>query len=257
VNFNTLPRFVIVLSLSGLLSAAAQLSAIPPAGPAPDVSVGGSSPFADPAADFYHAELLRLQGAGIGREGRLGELLAPLFAAAAARSREHDPVTENRALLGILAGWATGRSGPPGPDGRPFDFRMTLAGRRDLAQHFLISAAIAASGETALSRLVGLMKEIADSNGGSGFSFADIAADRAGVCFGEAATRTHDSARELQRRMADGIEDAELLPPVDDMPEQLDRAALSEHFGGPGGTAYRALIAEIDRRIASLTLYSR
>ena len=46
-----------------------------------------------------------------------------------------------------------------------------------------------------LSDVIGLYKEIEDSRGGSGFSFNDIAADRAGTRFGEKAVASEDSAR--------------------------------------------------------------
>lgn len=249
-------RLAIALSLTGLLLAA-DMSPLPPHRPA--VAAGAdTASAADPqAATFYLGELHRLQQAGIGRQGRLGELLTPLFAAATTRSAGGDPAAENRALLGLLAGWASGRTLWARDGARLADYRLTLGGRRDLGRHFLVSAAIAASGETALSHLVGLLKEIADTGSGSGFSFADIAADRAGARFGELATRSPDEARELQRRVATGLADTELLPAVGDLPENLDGTAFRARFGTPAGESYRALIAEIDRRIASLPLYAR
>jgi uncharacterized protein YfiM (DUF2279 family) len=58
----------------------------------------------------------------------------------------------------------------------------TLLGRRDLARHWAISAALAATLGSDPSNMMGLWKEMADSvPGGSGFSYADLAADKAGV----------------------------------------------------------------------------
>ncbi|MGB7405054.1 MAG: hypothetical protein WA906_05150, partial [Pacificimonas sp.] len=57
----------------------------------------------------------------------------------------------------------------------------TLGGRRDLAMHFILSAALATR-DAGLGQALGEWKELADSlPGGSGFSFVDLAADRAGT----------------------------------------------------------------------------
>ena len=82
---------------------------------------------------------------------------------------------------------------------------VTLDGRDDFAKHFMVSAAIAAYADTALSDAIGLYKEIEDSRIGSGFSFNDIAADRAGTKFGEKAVVSEASAQQLQRRVAQGL----------------------------------------------------
>jgi hypothetical protein len=44
----------------------------------------------------------------------------------------------------------------------------------------MLSAVIAATADSNLSALVGVFKEIEDSKGGTGFSFPDLAADKAG-----------------------------------------------------------------------------
>ena len=45
---------------------------------------------------------------------------------------------------------------------------ITLDGREDFAQHFIVSAAITAYADTALSDAIGLYKEIEDKRSGSG-----------------------------------------------------------------------------------------
>ena len=76
---------------------------------------------------------------------------------------------------------------------------VTLQQRWDYPLHFLISALVAAEAGTPLADAVGLWKELTDARrGGSGFSFEDLAADRAGTRFGELAIR--DPAR-LQARI--------------------------------------------------------
>src|SRR5690606_3243967 len=60
--------------------------------------------------------------------------------------------------------------------------RYMLHQRYDVAEHFLASAALGLSADAALADYLGFLKELDDSRlGGSGFSFIDVAADRAGV----------------------------------------------------------------------------
>ncbi|MCB1772742.1 MAG: hypothetical protein KDI88_03935 [Gammaproteobacteria bacterium] len=209
------------------------------------------------ALGYYLDELVRLQSTGIGSRGKLVDLLQPLFAAAADRSRTGDPMAENIALLTVLGTWSSGQNTSrlvPNA-GRPRAYRLKLAGRRDFGQHFLTSAALAARGDSSLSDAVGLFKEIADSDGGSGFSFTDIAADRAGTRFGEVATRSHDSAVRLQRLAAAGLRDEQLMPSVSDLPEHLDGATFRHRYGEVGSPAYRQVMDDIERRIEGIELY--
>jgi len=220
-----------------------------------DTLLGGQS---REALGFYLDRLVELQARGIGVQGSLAPLLGPLFASAQTRSRDHDPVSENAALLTVLGTWA-GRQNVnrlvPQSRHRPQGFRLKLEGRVDFAQHFLISAALAARGDSTLSDAVGLFKEIADTDRGSGFSFTDIAADRTGTRFGEIATRSEASARELQRQVAKGIAESAIMPAARDLPEHLDTATFRRRYGEVGSPAYQAVIDDIDRRIGALALY--
>jgi hypothetical protein len=136
---------------------------------------------------------------------------------------------------------------------RPQPLTVTLRQRQDFALHFLISAVIAAEAGTPLADAVGLWKEMADARrGGSGFSFNDLAADRAGTRFGELAVR--DPSR-LQSRVATGLDDADLLPEVSDLPEHLPEFEFAARYGGVSGAGYRRLLADIESRIDALPLY--
>src|SRR5215469_15576304 len=57
----------------------------------------------------------------------------------------------------------------------------TVHGRHDLCQHFVVSCALAAVGGPEAAEAAGLLKEVLDSRGAEGFSFADLAADMGGV----------------------------------------------------------------------------
>ena len=95
----------------------------------------------------------------------------------------------------------------------------TLAGRHDLKQHFFISAGLQAASDANIAFTIGEFKELLDSDkGGSGFSFDDLAADRAGL--------------RLAKRL--------LLATPADMPSILarlkqERRCFSEHRGSAIG----------------------
>lgn len=207
---------------------------------------------------YYHDQLLELQAAGHGLRGPVVELLQPLFAAALVRSRTRDAAAENTALLTVLGTWASHRDTRrlvPESSQRPQRFRLRLQRRIDFAQHFLTSAALAARGDSTLSDAVGLFKEIADSDRGSGFSFADIAADRAGTRFGELASRSAGDAARVQRLMAAGVDDDDIMPAAADLPENMDTRAFQARFGQVGSPAYRSMMREIETRIDASGLY--
>lgn len=135
---------------------------------------------------------------------------------------------------------------------KPRPVTLTLRERGDLAQHFVISAAIAAQAGAPLAKAVGLDKEIDDSQRGSGFSFIDLAADRAGTRLGQLAAR---SPERLAAAVAAGLTDAALLPSINGLPEHMMADEFSRRFGSPEAPAYRQMSDEIDRRIAALALF--
>jgi hypothetical protein len=210
----------------------------------------------------YRQALLNLQAGGKGTRGSLADLLPAMFQIAEARSRRRDPADENRALLLVLGAWASGRRLDallPEETARnhPHRFRLTLRGRRDFAQHFLISAALAANADSVLANAVGLFKEMSDVDRGSGFSFTDIAADRGGARFGEQAVGAAGRAAEVQRRLAAGVEESELLPPLGDLPEHLSEQEFAARYGEVGSPAYEAVMAEIEQRLDRVDLLGR
>ncbi|WP_162910925.1 hypothetical protein [Azohydromonas sediminis] len=208
-----------------------------------------------------HAERLAAVASGVrGDEVSLAALLPPLFALAAQRSAgggAGDAAAEHLAALLVLALYATQRPlslWVPGADVWPAarPLAVTLHGRHDWALHFLVSAVVAAEAGTPLADAVGLWKEIDDARGGSGFSFADLAADRAGTRFGELAVREPLRVRDALLR---GATDADLMPDARDLPEFLTDAQFRRRFGGVGAPAYERLREAIETRLAALPLY--
>ena len=196
----------------------------------------------------------------------LSELLPPLMAAAQQRSlalaftasapRLHDEAArDNRAALLVLGLYVNRVSlatlVPAARDWPALPVRpVTLQGREDWAQHYLTSAALATDLGGRLSDLIGMYKELLDASPqgrGSGFSFNDIAADKAGVRLGRIAVQQPQA---LQARMAEVQADTDLLPDVRDLPEFLTAAQLQQRYGGIDAPAYRAVMQDIDRRIA-------
>ncbi len=131
---------------------------------------------------------------------------------------------------------------------------LTLRGRNDLARHFLVSAVAAASGHATISNALGLYKEFSDFNTGSGFSFSDLAADKAGTKFGTlAVTRP----RRLQRLMVRVRTEDWLMPSITGLPDHLSRRKFQQCFQGTNRAAYARLIELIERRIAACPSYRR
>jgi len=176
-----------------------------------------------------------------------------------AEERAGDAAAENRAALVSLAFFVNGKGLaaviPAAKDWpRPPPRNVTLGGRHDFAQHYSISAAIAASAGSPLSDAIGLYKEVDDSRGGSGFSFNDIAADRAGVRLGDLATASAAGARKVQKLAVARLSAADILPDVKDLPEFMSEGEFKRRYGGIGGAEYKKMMAEIERRVAALAI---
>jgi hypothetical protein len=135
------------------------------------------------------------------------------------------------------------KSPPCGPD----PLNVTLLGRADLAKHFSLSAAIAAATDPELGRALGTWKELDDSlPGGSGFSFVDLSADRAGLRLGHAANSP--AAGEIGRRLASGH--AALLPAhALGFSEGLYETEFEARFHRIDSSRYAEAVARIDRAL--------
>ncbi|MDI6450185.1 hypothetical protein [Anaerobaca lacustris] len=201
-----------------------------------------------------------------GRRPTFGMCLETAFALARERSIETNAVTENRAAifaLGVLLGHSRIEEflgpvlpEPPHAAARRALWQVQVRERADWTKHFFVSAAIALLSDTVISDAAGLLKEEFDADtGGSGFSFADLLADRAGTTFAVRATRDEASARAIQDRLAHGFQVDDFFPPADDLPEGISDAKLTSDYGGVGGARYLHLIDEIERRIAACAAY--
>jgi hypothetical protein len=197
-------------------------------------------------------------------EPRLGAAVEVAFARARERSAASPPVLENRAALlalGILLGHRRLEDfvGPV-MDERDWRWaaplaRTTLRGREDWTKHFFVSAALTVLSAQAPSDAIGVFKEELDAGGGSGFSFGDLLADRAGTTFALVATRDAAAARTLQERLAAGFRVDDFFPEAADLPENIQAAELEARYGGVGGRLFRQYAAEVERRLWSCAAY--
>lgn len=135
---------------------------------------------------------------------------------------------------------------------QPHRVTLTLRDREDSAQHFVVSAALAAWAGEPAAEAIGVYKELDDARHGSGFSFADLEADRSGQRFGELLLRRPERIDAL---LGSDFADSDLMPAQEGLPEYLHQPEFRRRYGGPGTPAYRAVEAEIERRLAALPLY--
>ena len=145
---------------------------------------------------------------------------------------------------GDLAGDAVARVAVDCPH-LPLDLR--LGGRSDLPKHWALSAALGATVGDDITRAMGEWKELSDSMpGGSGFSFVDLAADRAGRRIGRAAGRA-DRAKAIRAALA-AATSADLLP-IDAglLVEGLPNTAFVARYGTIDSRDYGRAVAGIDR----------
>jgi hypothetical protein len=198
-------------------------------------------------------------------EARFGAAVRMAFHFAEARSTAGRAVDENRAAV-LALGIAIGHPDVERLMGDFLDDKTrrtlrslftgtTLRGRDDWPKHLFVSAALTVITASTVSDASGLLKEEKDAAGGSGFSFADLLADRAGTTFATVATQSEASARALQARLDSGFRVDDFFPRADGLPEGIQDADFQTRYGGVGGTEYRLLEDQIEQRIGKCAAY--
>lgn len=187
------------------------------------------------------------------------KLLQPMFKYALERSQNNNPLLENRALFIVLGAYMLNKNIPEfmgKPDAAPLIYRdFYLSGRDDLSKHFLVSAALTAIADPSVAHAIGLEKEIKDSNGSSGFSFADLAADRAGVTIANTALSSENYARMVQQRLAQSSTENDFMPDIQHLPEGLQHINFRRIYRDTNSASYKKVIGIIDLRIARCGIY--
>lgn len=124
----------------------------------------------------------------------------------------------------------------------------TVRGRRDLCQHFVVSAALTELFGTAAAEFAGLSKELVDMKGTSGFSFADLAADYAGVEFAAAVAKEPKRVVALAKQFAV----ADFVPEVKDLPEGLNEKRFKDEYGGSADSRFTKRVDGIRAAVKEL-----
>lgn len=188
----------------------------------------------------------------------LSDLLQPLFLSAYQRSDDDNAIRENRAVIIAVASYVyKNELRRYLPLGLVYskEYPVFAYKRIDIPQHFIASALLTAADSSLLSEQMAVDKEVGDAQQGSGFSFIDLSADRAGTRFGRLAIASPEQARELQRIMSAIKDYSAIIPDIQDLPEHMDEQTFRLKYGGVGSPAYLEAIRLIDKRIAALPLY--
>ena len=226
-----------------------------PQSPVGHLRVRAPSGEGDGRPEAYAGRIAGWAATGLESRAPVLGLLRSLMTEAAARTAAGaDPVAENRTAILLAAAQAFGCT--PVAGRRPVRHVLPVLHRRiDLGRHFTVSAALAALLDREVSVSVGMEKEVSDSREFTGFSFSDIAANRAGARFGDLATASERTARRVQEWMEQAESDTDIMPVVRDLPDHLPEQELKRRFGEPGEGAYERVLEEIEARIAGVPLY--
>jgi len=213
---------------------------------------------------IYYDRLTAIPPLYLRKETSMHTIIRTLFRHAKQRvAQGNDPVIENKAVLLTLGLFASGvrvnsliNSNRKKYAHHLYFGRVTLLGRTDLMRHFLISAALTVSTNKILSDTIGLSKEFSDADGGSGFSFADLLADRAGVSFAQMAIDPKTATLFLRRITKQDLSALDIMPPYTDMPESISALEFEKRYVNIENPKYQFIESEIKRRISALPLHS-
>ncbi|MBR9790891.1 MAG: PHP domain-containing protein [Gammaproteobacteria bacterium] len=196
------------------------------------------------------------------RTATTAEMVGKTFLLAKTRSASEDPTDENFAALWALA-MSFGSPDFARIVAMPVDYsvmqpkKYVLRGRMDLRLHFFYSVALRLASEKQMSINIGKLKEVMDSaKGGSGYSFRDLTADKAGVELADFAISSDSNARRVQEVLAGIDSESQFVPLLHDLPEGLSEETFASAFGSESDPRYQEMEARIDDRIQALPVYS-
>ncbi|MEO2045799.1 MAG: matrixin family metalloprotease [Pirellulales bacterium] len=131
--------------------------------------------------------------------------------------------------------------------------KPTMRGRRDLTRHFFVSALSVAFHGSRATRGAGIAKELFDAQGGRGFSFKDMAANRSGIAF---AVAVLGKKIPLTTVATDFQVDA-FLPTLEGLTENLSPSQWKQDYGGYSDERFTEQLRHIDRRVMELPIYQQ
>ena len=194
------------------------------------------------------------------RSRELADYIKALFNLAAQRSVNNTAEEENAAVIWALAvkfgdyrfAKLIGVKPAKNSTGIPL-----LRGRQDLSQHFIYSAALQQLSDLEIGLQIGEAKELLDSiSGGSGYSFSDLAADKAGLAFASYVTGESDNAEQAQQLLVNIKNENVFFPFIHDLPEGFTGNNFKRVIQSIESYTYQKIETEIDLRLSKLSLYS-
>jgi hypothetical protein len=178
------------------------------------------------------------------------EVLQPLFLLAEKRSKKGDPINENRFAILVANQYINHSIKFKQPYLPTYAYK-----RQDIAQHFMGAATLSISSNQHLAQMLSVEKELNDAKKPSGFSFVDLAADKAGIRFGSFAIASVKSARLLQKKMGRALHYKDFIPTIKDLPENLSTSNFQKDYQSIYSPQYQFMLQKIDFRIANSAIY--
>jgi len=189
----------------------------------------------------------------------LADYLKHLFALANVRSTKNDPIQENTAVIWSLAIKFGDYRFASLMGIKNFKEQIqvpSLRGRDDLAKHFIYSAVLQQLAEINIGLSIGESKELLDSiSGGTGLSFADIAANKAGLKFAKYVTANETSALSAQAMLMNISNEDSFFPFTHDLPEGFTGNNFIRVIKSTDSDNYKKVEKEINKRVNQLALY--
>jgi len=185
-----------------------------------------------------------------------------VFSLARERSLLNDPIKENTAALWSLAlKFGDYRFADIIGYWYPINRQQKipkLRGRRDLSQHFIYSQVLQQLTNQKIGLSIGETKELLDSlSGGSGYSFSDLVADKAGLKFAKYITDNESNALKAQLMLSEITDESSFFPFVHDLPGGIKGKNFERVIGTINSPVYKELEAEVDRRVSDLQLFRK
>jgi hypothetical protein len=131
--------------------------------------------------------------------------------------------------------------------------RPTILGREDLAKHFFISTGLTAVMTPAAAEAAGILKEVSDANGGTGFSWIDMGANLAGIEFARHLIVHRPTPIELAREFR-----VETFVPrcILDLQEGIMLEELRNEFSLDSRIRFQAEVDRIRKHVSELPIYT-
>ena len=128
----------------------------------------------------------------------------------------------------------------------------TIRNRRDLCQHFVVSASLTEMAGADLAEKAGLLKEQMDMTKASGFSFVDLSADFAGIEFAKRVKRNPTELANLAKSFA--VDD--YVPKIDGLRDSVSAARFKSDFGSMQDAKFQAAYDAVWSRVRAMPVYA-